>query len=110
MSDDIVTRLRNKQQESSKYPKLLLSELAALNEAADEIERLGELLFQEIYSNQLKIDELEYLKTENNRWRIIATELYAAVEQMKKRRGVDMDDVDLVFDALEAYEQAVLND
>ena len=40
MTDDIVTRLRNKHQESSKYPKLLLSELAALNEAADEIERL----------------------------------------------------------------------
>ena len=40
MTNDIVTRLRNKHQESSKYPKLLLSELAALAEAADEIERL----------------------------------------------------------------------
>jgi hypothetical protein len=40
MTDDIVTRLRNAHEQSAKYPRLLLSEIEALNEAADEIERL----------------------------------------------------------------------
>jgi hypothetical protein len=35
-------------------------------EAADEIERLGELLFQEIYHGQEKLDEIELLRAELN--------------------------------------------
>jgi uncharacterized coiled-coil DUF342 family protein len=40
MTDDIVTRLRAAHEQSAKYPRLLLGELEALNEAADEIEQL----------------------------------------------------------------------
>jgi DNA repair ATPase RecN len=40
MTDNIVTRLRAAHEQSAKYPRLLLGELEALNEAADEIERL----------------------------------------------------------------------
>jgi hypothetical protein len=40
MLDDIVTRLRERHNQAANYPRLLLSEIEALNEAADEIERL----------------------------------------------------------------------
>ena len=59
MSDDIVTRLR------AKYS----GQLPICAEAADEIERLRELSFQDIYFGQLKLDEIEYLQSENVRLR-----------------------------------------
>lgn len=39
-----------------------------------------------------------------DRLRSIAANLYTALKQMQTRRGVHFDDVDLVLDALEAYE------
>jgi hypothetical protein len=40
----------------------------------------------------------------------VAQDLYLALIQMKKRRGVHMDDIDLVFDALEKYESKQLGE
>ena len=39
----------------------------------------------------------------------MAGDLYLALVQMKKRRGVHIDDIDIVFNALENYESASLN-
>lgn len=60
MIDDIVTRLREKNIESAKYPRLLLSEIEVLNEAADEIERLRKEVEE--------LTELWAKEVEDNRW------------------------------------------
>lgn len=59
MNDDIVTRLRA-------WAEVPSNDYLAndMSEAADEIERLGELLFQEIYYGQEKLDEIERLRYE----------------------------------------------
>ena len=54
--DDIVTRLRKEWAECNTC--------WAGNEAADEIERLEELLFQEIYRGQEKVDVIDDLRAE----------------------------------------------
>ena len=49
----------------------------------------------------------DYLKdviAERNQWRNIADNLYDALTLMKKRRGIDIDDVEQVFTALDNYE------
>jgi uncharacterized membrane protein len=52
--DDIVTRLREKYS----------GQLPICTEAADEIERLEQLLFQEIYRGQEKVDVIDDLRAE----------------------------------------------
>lgn len=50
----------------------------------------------------------DYLKdviAERNQWINIADNLYDALTQMKKRRGIDIDDVEQVFTALDNYEK-----
>ena len=56
MEDDIVTQLREiKWHDAETW-------VDKMAQAADEIERLGELLFQEIYRGQEKLDEIEHLR------------------------------------------------
>lgn len=82
MSDDIVTRLRGLN--AASYHLLC-------NEAADEIERLWELSFNDIYFGQLKLDEIEYLQAENERLRsdnrkfklMVADIAYAVINEGK---------------------------
>jgi hypothetical protein len=62
MSDDIVARLRGQACPECGLP----STHNQFDEAADEIERLGELLFQEIHYGQEKVDEIELLRAELN--------------------------------------------
>jgi chromosome segregation ATPase len=59
MTDDIVNRLRI-------WASVTEGDhvIEELHQAADEIERLGELLFQEIYRGQEKLDEIERLRKE----------------------------------------------
>ena len=52
-------------------------------------------------------EELQDMTAERDSLRKIADDLYKALLQMQKRRGIDLDDADLVVGALEAYEQAV---
>lgn len=49
-------------------------------------------------------DYLEDVIAERNQWRNIADNLYDALTLMKKRRGIDIDDVEQVFTALHNYE------
>ena len=49
-------------------------------------------------------DYLEDVIAERNQWRNIADNLYDALTLMKKRRGIDIDDVEQVFTALDNYE------
>ena len=65
MTDDIVTRLREIADADVYRADISVSKLY---EAADEIERLGELLFQEIYYGQEKLDEIERLRALLHRW------------------------------------------
>ena len=51
-------------------------------------------------------DYLEDVIAERNQWRNIADNLYDALTVMKKRRGIDIDDVEQVFTALDNYEIA----
>ena len=51
-------------------------------------------------------DYLEDVIAERNQWRNIADNLYDALTVMKKRRGIDIDDVEQVFTALDNYEKA----
>jgi hypothetical protein len=51
-------------------------------------------------------DYLEDVIAERNQWRNIADNLYDALTMMKKRRGIDIDDVEQVFTALDNYEKA----
>jgi hypothetical protein len=51
-------------------------------------------------------DYLEDVIAERNQWRNIADNLYDALTLMKKRRGIDIDDVEQVFTALDNYEKA----
>ena len=53
-------------------------------EAADEIERLGELLFQEIYHGQEKLDEIERLRADRDHYKRIAEEAVSNLEQAVK--------------------------
>ena len=50
-------------------------------------------------------DYLEDALAERNQWRNIADNLYDALTLMKKRRGIDIDDVEQVFTALDNYEK-----
>jgi len=50
-------------------------------------------------------DYLEDVIAERNQWRNIADNLYDALTMMKKRRGIDIDDVEQVFTALDNYEK-----
>jgi len=50
-------------------------------------------------------DYLEDVIAERNQWRNIADNLYDALTVMKKRRGIDIDDVEQVFTALDNYEK-----
>ena len=50
-------------------------------------------------------DYLEDVLAERNQWRNIADNLYDALTLMKKRRGIDIDDVEQVFTALDNYEK-----
>jgi hypothetical protein len=50
-------------------------------------------------------DYLEDVIAERNQWRNIADNLYDALTLMKKRRGIDIDDVEQVFTALDNYEK-----
>lgn len=75
--DDIVTRLRNNFA-TKDYPMLKdhchccaipkdwggHHDNCLYDQAADEIERLGELLFQEIYRSQEKVDVIDDLRAE----------------------------------------------
>jgi len=49
-------------------------------------------------------DYLQDVIAERNQWRNIADNLYDALTLMKKRRGIDIDDVEQVFTALDNYE------
>jgi len=78
VTDDIVTRLRESDGQGCtcgaySYYECGCSEAVwaemFIEEAADEIERLRELSFKDIYFGQLKIDEVEYLQEENERLR-----------------------------------------
>ncbi len=69
MTDDIVTRLRQQVCECGYSASFNELHKCLRCEAVDEIERLGELLFQDIYFGQLKLDEIEYLQSENVRLR-----------------------------------------
>ena len=51
-------------------------------------------------------DYLEDVIAERNQWRNIADNLYDALRVMKKRRGIDIDDVEQIFTALDNYEWA----
>jgi len=51
-------------------------------------------------------DYLEDVIAERNQWQNIADNLYDALTMMKKRRGIDIDDVEQVFTALDNYEKA----
>jgi hypothetical protein len=44
------------------------------------------------------------LARQRDEWRSVANDLYLGLIQMKKRRGVHIDDIEYVFDALEKYE------
>lgn len=66
MTNDIVTRLREIADADVYRADISVSKLY---EAADEIERLGELLFQEIYYGQEKLDEIERLRGELADWK-----------------------------------------
>jgi hypothetical protein len=59
MTDDIVTRLREEP-----CGETWCDQCKIYGDAADEIERLGELLFQEIYRGQEKLDEIERLRAD----------------------------------------------
>ncbi len=48
--------------------------------------------------------------TVDEEMRKIASQLYGALIQMKKRRGVYIDDIDEVFNALEAYEDMIMKE
>jgi hypothetical protein len=50
-------------------------------------------------------DYLEDVIAERNQWRNIADNLFDALTVMKKRRGIDIDDVEQVFTALDNYEK-----
>jgi hypothetical protein len=50
-------------------------------------------------------DYLEDVIAERNQWRNIADNLFDALTLMKKRRGIDIDDVEQVFTALDNYEK-----
>ena len=50
-------------------------------------------------------DYIEDVIAERNQWRNIADNLYDALTLMKKRRGIDIDDVEQVFTALDNYEK-----
>ena len=50
-------------------------------------------------------DYLEDALAERNQWRNIADNLYDALTLMKKRRSIDIDDVEQVFTALDNYEK-----
>lgn len=68
MPDDIVTRLRDEVCECGYSASFNELHKCLRCEAADEIERLGELLFQEIYYGQEKRDEIERLRALLHRW------------------------------------------
>lgn len=74
VTDDIVTRLRGK----------YAGQLLICTEAADEIERLRELSFQDIYFGQLKLDEIEYLQAENERLRSAISKIEQAIVEEGK--------------------------
>ena len=50
-------------------------------------------------------DYLEDVIAERNQRRTIADNLFDALTLMKKRRGIDIDDVEQVFTALDNYEK-----
>lgn len=52
----------------------------------------------------------EKKKMNENSYKEVAQDLYLALIQMKKRRGVHMDDIDVVFNALEKYESKQLGE
>lgn len=62
MTDDIVNRLRQQVCECGYAASFNELHKCLWCEASDEIERLGELLFQEIYHGQEKLDEIERLR------------------------------------------------
>ena len=69
MTDDIVTQLNTEEMTKAFYkafPTVVTLEDAMRQalKASDEIERLGELLFQEIYYGQEKLDKIEHLRTQ----------------------------------------------
>lgn len=75
MTDDIVTQLNTEEMTKAFYkafPTVVTLEDAMRQalKAADEIERLGELLFQEIYNGQEKLDEIELLRNDLEETRI----------------------------------------
>ena len=81
MTDDIVTRLQ-KHCDTSHIPNLPCDWLGTkcFNcESADEIERLGELLFQEIYYGQEKLDEIELLRKERDKWKSLCEGIVEAI-------------------------------
>lgn len=55
-------------------------------------------------NEELIEDYLKDVIAERNQWINIADNLYDALTQMKKRRGIDIDDVEQVFTALDNYE------
>lgn len=62
MSDDIVTRLRNENNQFDFYEWNQAESL--MLEAANEIERLLNIIQNDTYVTQLQADEIEYLRAE----------------------------------------------
>lgn len=80
-TDDIVTRLRTNapigyMQGDENYYRMM--------EAADEIERLREMSFSDIFFGQLKLDEIEYLQAENERLRSAISKIEQAIVEEGK--------------------------
>jgi hypothetical protein len=70
MTTDIVTRLRQQICECGYSASFNELHKCLRCEAIDEIERLGELLFQEIYNGQEKLDKIELLSNDLEETRI----------------------------------------
>lgn len=84
MTDDIVTRLREQVCECGYSASFNELHKCLRCEAIDEIERLWALSFKDIYFGQLKLDEIEYLQSENERLRSAISKIEQAIVEEGK--------------------------